>query len=113
MYHSLCIGGIPVCRCIVSALILTSVTMVGWADIPDSDRVTSDVGVPSTYLVNTTLSIITHLFVLNYRESVTETVEGYQSGNICEAVSLLLHEQFPSKYTQYLSYNSPIRSGYG
>ena len=24
--------------------------MVGWVDIPDSDCVTSDVGVPSTYL---------------------------------------------------------------
>ena len=32
-------------------MILTCVTMVGWADVPDSDRVTSDVGVPSTYLV--------------------------------------------------------------
>ena len=30
---------------------LTCVTMVGWADVPDSDRVTSDVGVPSAYLV--------------------------------------------------------------
>ena len=32
-------------------MILTCVTMVRWADVPDSDRVTSDVGVPSTYLV--------------------------------------------------------------
>ena len=32
-------------------MILTSVTMVGLVDGPDSDRVTSDVGVPSTYLV--------------------------------------------------------------
>ena len=28
------------------------VTMVGWLDIPDSDRVTSEVGMPSTYLVD-------------------------------------------------------------
>ena len=34
-------------------MILTCVTMVGWADVPDIDRVTSDVGVPSTYLVKT------------------------------------------------------------
>ena len=32
-------------------MILTSVTMVGWADVPNSDWVTSEVGVPSTYLV--------------------------------------------------------------
>ena len=32
-------------------MILICVTMVGEADLPDSDRVTSDVGVPSTYLV--------------------------------------------------------------
>ena len=32
-------------------MMLTSVTMVWWADVPDSERVTSDVGVPSTYLV--------------------------------------------------------------
>ena len=32
-------------------MILTSGTMVEWADVPDSDRVTSDVCVPSTYLV--------------------------------------------------------------
>ena len=31
--------------------ISTSVTMVGWADVPDSDGVTPDVGVPTTYLV--------------------------------------------------------------
>ena len=33
------------------AMILTSVTMVVWADVSNSDRVTSDVGVLSTYLV--------------------------------------------------------------
>ena len=32
-------------------MILISVIMVGWADVLDSDRVTSDDGVPSTYLV--------------------------------------------------------------
>ena len=32
-------------------MILTSVTMVGLVDVPDSDWVTSDVGVPWTYLV--------------------------------------------------------------
>ena len=32
-------------------MILTRVTLVGWADVPDSHRVTSDVCVPSTYLV--------------------------------------------------------------
>ena len=32
-------------------MILTCVTMVRCADVPDSDRVTSDVGLPSTYLV--------------------------------------------------------------
>ena len=32
-------------------MILTNVTMVGWADVPNSDWVTSDVSVPSTYLV--------------------------------------------------------------
>ena len=32
-------------------MILTSVTMVGWEDVPDSDRVTSGIGVPSTHLV--------------------------------------------------------------
>ena len=32
-------------------MILISVTKVGWVDVPDSDRVTSDVGMPSTYLV--------------------------------------------------------------
>ena len=30
-------------------MILTSVTMVGWADVPDSDW--GDIGVPSTYLI--------------------------------------------------------------
>ena len=33
-------------------MILTSVTMVVLADVPDIDGVTSDVGVLSTYLVN-------------------------------------------------------------
>ena len=32
-------------------MILTRVTMVGWAGVSDSNRGTSDVGVPSTYLV--------------------------------------------------------------
>ena len=32
-------------------MILTSVIMVGWAFVPDSDRVTSYVGVTSTYRV--------------------------------------------------------------
>ena len=32
-------------------MILTNVTMVGWADVPDMIGVTSNVGVPSTYLV--------------------------------------------------------------
>ena len=32
-------------------MILTNVTMVGWADVPRVNGVTSDVGVPSTYLV--------------------------------------------------------------
>ena len=27
------------------------VTMVGWVDVLDSERVTSDVGMPSTYLI--------------------------------------------------------------
>ena len=32
-------------------MILTSVAMVGWADVPIVTGVTSDVSVPSTYLV--------------------------------------------------------------
>ena len=32
-------------------MILTSVSLVGWVDVPGSDWVTSDVGMPSTYLV--------------------------------------------------------------
>ena len=41
-------------------MILTSLTMVGWADVPDSDWVTSDVGVPSTYLVRFILHFYLH-----------------------------------------------------
>ena len=40
-------------------MILTSLTMVGWADVPDSDWGNLDVGVPSTYLV---IIIITFFF---------------------------------------------------
>ena len=32
------------------------VTMVGWVDVPDNDWVTSDVGMPLTYLVCLSLS---------------------------------------------------------
>ena len=42
-----------------TAMILTSVTMLGWADVPDSDRGGFGVGVPSTYLVTTLIPFIT------------------------------------------------------
>ena len=45
-------------------MILTSVTMVGWADVPNSDRVTSDVGVPSKYLV--IITIVMSLLLSSY-----------------------------------------------
>ena len=44
-------------------MILTSVTMAGWADVPLSrllTGLTSDVGVPSTYVVVKQWSVITH-----------------------------------------------------
>ena len=57
-------------------MILTCVTMVGWADVPYSDRVTSDVGMPSTYLVIYTVFFILPCSV-NYPPLFSHLICGY------------------------------------
>ena len=65
-------------------MILTSVTMVGWADVPDRDRVTSDVCVPSTYLViiNSTWSGLGRLHDLHLMLDEPHVPDNYLDQNL-------------------------------
>ena len=53
-------------------MILTSVTMVGWADVPE---LSSDVSVPSTYLVVFKLIVTCRLCVIYVMEDNVSNVE--------------------------------------
>ena len=58
-------------------MILTSVTMVGWADVPDSGRVTSNVGVPSIYLVSSISKPYSHIIPFSYQPSQNDSLSEF------------------------------------
>ena len=58
-------------------MILTSVTMVGWADVPDSGRVTSNVGVSSIYLVSSISKPYSHIIPFSYQPSQNDSLSEF------------------------------------